>query len=103
MNDVLFELRSRQRVTKTAVAAMGQRNWALLVRYGRLTSGPNAGYYVSALSADEARQLLRNLAAGRAVDVHLLHRHVSGDRPASQLLLRDRRLWMLFPDRSELA
>jgi len=85
------------------VSVLGERGWALLRSYGRLMNGPCSGRYVSALSAVSATELVDALARGDEIDVHLMHRHVSGNYESSTLRLEGGRLVMRFPDREERA
>ena len=94
---------SYARIQQAGEDLLGPRGWMLLRSYGRLMSGPRTGRYVGALPDDEVSMILETLSAGTAVDVHLMHRHVSGVYESSSLALRGGRLWMLFADRSELA
>lgn len=66
-------------------------------------NGPSSGRYVSALSFEATTALVDALARGDEVDVHLMHRHVSGNYESSTLRLVGGRLVMRYPDREELA
>ena len=95
--------RCSARLEARAIQALGSRNWSLVSRYGRVMNGEHSGHYFSALPHRYALKLVRALAGGDSVSVHLMHRHVSGCYESSRLLLRAERLWMLFDDRSEMA
>ena len=82
---------------------IGARAWALLSSYGKLMDGPKAGLYVSGISFDEQLALVRRLASGDTVCVHLMHRHKSGNYESSSLRLSSRGLVMVFRDREEPA
>jgi hypothetical protein len=82
---------------------LGKSAWMRLHRYGRLTDGLSSGSYLSGIDEPVARAIVDALAAGQAVDVHLMHRHVSGSGELSSLQFREGRLIMLFKDRSEFA
>lgn len=86
-----------------AVSVLGERGWFLLRSYGRLMNGPSSGRYVSALSTEAARSLVDALARGDEIDVHLMHRHVSGNYESSTLRFEGGQLVMRFPDREERA
>ena len=82
---------------------LGERPWHLLLSYGKLMAGPNAGHYVSALPPEEQLALVNALLAGEMLAVHLMHRHQSGDHETSSLRYVDGRLMMVFEDRVQLA
>jgi len=84
-------------------ALLGPAGWRLLRGYGKLTEGPYAGQYVSALSVEEIRALLKALQGGARIPVHLMHRHRSGYSETSGLSLHDGRLLMHYADRTEGA
>ena len=86
-----------------AVSVLGEHGWFLLRSYGRLMNGPSSGRYVSALSFEAATELVNTLARGDEIDVHLMHRHVSGNYESSTLRLEGGQLVMRFPDREERA
>ena len=90
-------------LNRYAISVLGERGWALVCGYGRLMSGPYGGSYVSALPTADTAVLLDALAGGEEINVHLMHRHVSGNSESSRLRLVDGRLVMRFPDREELA
>lgn len=100
---LLRSARCSARLDALAIEAMGARNWSLVSRYGRVMDGEHSGRYCSALPHRYALKLVRALAGGDSVPVHLMHRHVSGCYESSRLLLRAERLWMLYDDRSEVA
>lgn len=81
----------------------GARLWFLLSCYGKLMSGPRSGSYVSGLPVDEQFELVERLANGESVDVHLMHRHVSGNYEASALRWSQGKFLMVFGDREEAA
>lgn len=66
-------------------------------------SGPHVGQYLSGVPARVTREALEALVRGEAVDVHLMHRHQSGNYESSRLALVDGELVMLFADRSMSA
>lgn len=83
---------------------LGSAQWTMLNRYGKvMNGGPHGGLYVSGLPPDEATKIVDALLTGEIVDVHLMHRHRSGNYEASSLCRRAGRLIMLFDDRSEFA
>lgn len=90
-------------LNKHADAALGMKNWMLVRSYGRIMSGPYTGHYVSALPFEEARRLLDELLRGRRIDVHLMHRHRSGNYESSTLSFAGGRLTMHFANRDEMA
>lgn len=96
-------LLARIELQRYAEGLLGKRGWFLLRNYGRLMSGPDSGRYVSGLPAHDAREIVDALVRGETVEVHLMHRHVSGNYESSQLRLRNGRLEMLFADRIERA
>jgi len=86
-----------------AESLIGVRNWRLLRSYGKLMAGPHSGSYVSGIPFDLARRLVKALAEGAEVHVHLMHRHRSGNYEASRTRFVDGRLEMVFKDRVERA
>jgi hypothetical protein len=82
---------------------LGERSWFLFSTYGRVMSGPHSGQYVSGLPDFDVRALLDALVAGYAVDVHLMHRHKSGNYESSLVHIVAGALVMTFPDREEFA
>ena len=66
-------------------------------------SGPHSGQYVSGLPDVEVRALVDALVAGHRVDIHLMHRHKSGNYESSRLHIVAGALMMTFPDRDEMA
>lgn len=98
-----LELATRVELQAHASKVLGKSAWTLLHRYGRLTDGLSSGSYLSGIDASAARAIVEALDAGQAVDVHLMHRHVSGSSELSSLLFRKGRLMMLLKDRSEFA
>lgn len=86
-----------------AEGVLGERGWRLLCSYGRVMDGPYSGRYVSAIPMPMAKAYVDALARGEDIEVHLMHRHVSGLHEASRTRFERARLWMLFGDRTELA
>ena len=82
---------------------LGERSWFLFSTYGRMMSGPHSGQYVSGLPDIEVRALIDALVTGHGVDIHLMHRHKSGNYESSRLHIVSGALVMTFPDREELA
>lgn len=82
---------------------LGARNFFLLEMYGKFMNGPHSGLYVSGTPMTEHLDLARRLIAGESLDIHLMHRHVSGNYESSTSRWRDGRLVMVFKDREELA
>jgi hypothetical protein len=83
---------------------LGIAAWRLLCSYGKLMTGPPlGGLYVSGIPCEVAKEFVDALVRGETVDVHLMHRHRSGNYESSSLCLRDGRLVMIFDDREELA
>jgi hypothetical protein len=82
---------------------LGARNFFLLESYGQFMNGPYSGRYVSATPMTAHLGLARRLVAGETLDIHLMHRHVSGNYESSMLCWREGRLFMVFEDREELA
>jgi len=78
---------------------IGPHAWFLFSSYGKLMDGPNAGSYVSGLDLEEQLELVRCLASGQTLPVHLMHRHRSGDYEVSFLRSMQGRLIMVFADR----
>ena len=99
-DDVLL---ARLELHRHAVRVLGERSWFLFSTYGRVMSGPHSGQYVSGLPDVEVRALIDALVAGYPVDVHLMHRHKSGNYESSRLHIAAGVLVMTFPDRDELA
>lgn len=90
-------------LNKHAESVLGVRNWTLVRSYGRIMSGPYSGQYVSGVPFEEAQRLVEELVRSRRIDVHLMHRHRSGNYESSTLSFADGRLTMHFPDRDEEA
>lgn len=98
-------LKTDARVAALAEAVLGSQQWSLLRTYGKCMSGPPfGGLYVSGLPAREVEHLLKALAAGGTVPIHLMHRHRSGDYESSCLRLGSGgALVMVYPDRERPA
>ena len=94
-------LKTDAQVAALAEAVLGSQQWSLLRTYGKCMSGPPfGGLYVSGLPAREVEHLLKALAGGGTVPIHLMHRHRSGDHESSCLRLGSRgALVMVYPDR----
>lgn len=90
-------------VRQQAEQLIGARAWALVSSFGKLMDGPQAGLYVSGIAFDEQLAVVRRLACGETVPVHLMHKHKSGNYQASALRLSSSGLVMVFADREELA
>jgi len=84
-------------------SVLGKRNARLLHSYGRIMNGPNTGLYVSGISPAIERAYIETLSRGEEIEVHLMHRHRSGNYESSRLRLVDGKLVMRFDDREELA
>lgn len=97
------EMAEYLKLNRYAESVLGMRGWTLVRSHGRMMSGPNTGMYVSGVPFAEARWLVEELVHGRRIDVHLMHRHRSGNYESSSLSLTDGRLTMHFTDRDELA
>lgn len=82
---------------------LGMSQWHLLSNYGKLMSGQRAGSYVSGIPYEEALAIIRALVAGEQVDVHLMHRHKSGNNEASALRFSEGKLLMVFSNRTEVG
>jgi hypothetical protein len=82
---------------------LGERAWSLLCTYGRLMSGPHSGSYVSGVPFAVQREIVRRLAAGETLPVHLMHRHRSGHYESSSLRWTQGELIMVFADREVRA
>lgn len=82
---------------------LGPGAWSLLQSYGKLMHGPQSGHYVSALSASEQLGLVERLVGGETLDIHLMHRHRSGNYEVSSLRWVDGTLIMVFKDREQAA
>lgn len=82
---------------------LGRRQWFLVSSCGKLMSGPDAGMYVSGISPEKAKAIVGALAAGQQVDVHLMHRHRSGNHESSSLRYDEGRLLMVFSNRVEVG
>jgi hypothetical protein len=80
---------------------LGSQQWSLLRTYGKCMSGPPfGGLYVSGMPAPEVERLIKVLAAGGSIRIHLMHRHQSGEHECSSLRLgSDGALVMVYPDR----
>lgn len=74
-----FGLRRMAEVTATAERLLGARGWALLRAYGRLMCGPHSGSYASSRPFDEQIGYVHRLLEGESLDIHLMHRHRSGN------------------------
>ena len=81
---------------------IGVSAWSLVRSFGKLMDGPRAGLYVSGIAFDEQLAVVRRLACGETVHVHLMHKHKSGNQ-ASALRLSSSGLVMVFDDHEELA
>lgn len=101
--DELQALQERLELHRSAVVLFGNRNWRLVHSYGRVMSGPFSGLYVSGIPMPAVQAFIDALLRGEKIPVHLMHRHVSGNYESSRLQLHGTRLWMHFPNRTELA
>ena len=72
-------------IQKQAEGLLGERAFALLRSFGKLMGGPQSGLYVSGLPATGQLMLVQRLLAGDTVEVHLMHRHRSGNYESSSL------------------
>lgn len=102
-DDFRVGLQAYMELSRYAEGVLGSRGWRLLCSYGRVMTGAYGGLYVSGIPVPIARAFVDALAGGEDIDVHLMHRHVSGKYETSQTRLQDGQLWMLFDDRTELA
>lgn len=93
----------RMQVSLEAESLLGERGWFLLSCFGKLMSGPDSGFYVSGIACAEQLALVKRLVAGNVVDVHLMHRHQSGDYEVSRLRWSEGKLLMVFKDREVVA
>lgn len=82
---------------------LGKRGWCLLSRFGRVMSGQYSGQYVSGVPTTIARCFVDKLVAGGTANIHLMHRHKSGNYESSQLRIVGGALVMVYEDREELA
>lgn len=96
-------LAARLELHDEAERLLGGPQWHLLCNYGKLMSGPDSGSYVSGIAYDKARAIVHALVAGEQVDVHLMHRHKSGNYEVSALRFSDGRLLMVFSNRTEIG
>ena len=101
--DEKLEWEAYRRLNQYACEALGLEKWRLLCYFEKVMHGSDAGLYVSGLTADAARTIVDDLMGGWTVEVHLMHRHKSGNYEASSLCLRGGRFIMVFDDRSEFA
>ena len=102
-NSVLRFANERRQLERRAEALLGKRGWELLISYGRVMSGHRSGLYVSALPTEEIQEILEALSRGDDVDVHLMHRHLSGSYMSSTLRLEGGHLMMRFSTGVERA
>lgn len=96
-------IRTAVALSEFAEAHIGKHNWDLFRSYGKLMSGLHSGRYVSGIPFNLARQLVQALVRGEEVQVHLMHRHRSGNYEISRTRLVAGRLEMVFKDRVEPA
>jgi len=101
--DFAASLMAMVELEREAESALGARSWRLVRSYGRLVSGPHSGNYVSGLPFDVQRDIVRRLAAGETLLIHLMHTHVSGNHESSALRWSQGRLTMVFEDREVKA
>jgi hypothetical protein len=90
-------------VRREAERVLGARAWSMLSCYGKLMSGPKAGSYVSGLAFNDQNEIVRRLANGETVPVHLMHKHQSGCYQSSSLRWSRDGFVMVFADREERA
>lgn len=84
------------RVQAYAIAVLGRQQWSALRAFGKCMAGPPyGGLYISGLPVRQVYKLLRSLAAGETVAVHLMHRHRSGDYARSSLRLGPGRVLLM--------
>lgn len=101
--ELLAAIERRMDVVRRAKELLGERASFLLLRHGKVMTGPNVGKYMSVLASSELLDLVERLARGETVSVHLMHRHGSGCYEASSLRMSNEGLVMVFPDREVLA
>ena len=88
---------------REAERVLGTRSWRLVRSHGRLMSGPLSGRYVSGVPFDAQREIVRGLAAGETLLIHLMHTHRSGNSESSSLRWAKGELTMVFEDREVRA
>lgn len=74
---------------------VGQRAWSLVWQYGKIMKGSYGGLYVSGIDCELQLDVARRLASGETLNIHLMHRHRSGQYEVSGLKLREGRLIMV--------
>lgn len=84
---------------REAESVLGERSWRLVSSYGKLMGGPHSGLYVSGVPFDVQRDIVRRLAAGETLLIHLMHTHRSGHYEPSSLRWSQGELTMVFADR----
>lgn len=90
-------------IRREAELVLGERGWFLLSVYGRLMSGPHSGRYVSGVPYSLQHEIVRRLAAGETLPIHLMHNHRSGHYEASALRWSRGQLVMVYGDRKVRA
>lgn len=94
----------RVELTRYGQAKLGVKGWGLLNSYGKLMTGPPyGGLYVSGVPCEIGKAFIDALVRGETIEVHLMHRHRSGNYEASSLRWLDGQFWMVFDDREVLA
>jgi hypothetical protein len=86
-----------------AERVLGEHAWRLVSSYGKLIGGPHSGLYVSGVPFDVQREIVRRLAAGETLPIHLMHAHRSGHYEPSSLRWSQGELIMVFADREVRA
>jgi hypothetical protein len=90
-------------ISREAERVLGERSWRLVSSYGKLMGGPHSGLYVSGVPFDVQREIVRRLAAGETLLIHLMHTHRSGNYESSSLRWSQGELIMVFADREVRA
>jgi hypothetical protein len=101
--DFAASLMAMVELEREAESALGARSWRLVSSYGKLMGGPHSGLYVSGVPFDVQREIVRRLAAGETLLIHLMHRHRSGKYESSSLRWSRGELTMVFADREVRA
>lgn len=101
--DFAAALRAMVDIQREAEGALGERAWRLVSSFGKLMGGPHSGLYVNGVPFDVQREIVRRLAAGETLLIHLMHTHVSGNYESSSLRWSHGQLTMVFEDREVKA
>jgi hypothetical protein len=103
ITDFAVAMAAGSELDREASELLNPRAWKVLRRYGRIVGGPYSGLYVSGVPVDLQREIVRRLAAGETLLIHLMHTHRSGRHQGSATRWAEGELVMVYEDREVRA